>query len=99
MRGGRRTSDVTDGRARETKGWVAMDVKYCRGCKDDFYNGKNPYGVAECWLLKDAELATRYRLHVDTPMSQRRGYQEVVVPNCYQLKRHIHLKAIPEYAR
>lgn len=76
-----------------------MHVKHCRGCEDDFYNGKNPYGVTECWMLKGAELSTRFRLHVDTPMNRRSGYEKVRVPNCFRMKRYVHLKAIPEYAR
>ena len=28
----------------------------CRGCRDDFYNGGNPYGTKECWHFKDAKV-------------------------------------------
>lgn len=28
----------------------------CQGCHDDFYNGKNPYGIKECWHFKDAKV-------------------------------------------
>ncbi len=76
-----------------------MDPKYCRGCEDDFYNGKNPYGVKQCWMLKDAKLVTRFRLHVDTPMSRKNGYDKVRVPQCFQMKRFIHVTEIPDYAR
>ena len=24
----------------------------CLGCKDDFYNNKNSYGIKECWFKK-----------------------------------------------
>ena len=75
-----------------------MDKSYCVGCRDDFYNGKNPYGIPECWSLKDARLVTRFRLHKDTPMSRRSGYDEREVPNCYQEKGYVYLNQIPEYA-
>jgi len=31
-------------------------LKYCIGCKDNFYNGNNQYGIKECWLLKNAKV-------------------------------------------
>lgn len=34
-------------------------LKYCIGCRDNFYNGNNPYGIKECWLLKSARLKWR----------------------------------------
>jgi hypothetical protein len=71
----------------------------CGGCRDNFYNGNNPYGVKECWMLKDAEIVARYRLSKHTPMSQRSGYVKVRAPNCYQEQGYVHLKAIPEYAK
>lgn len=30
-------------------------LKRCVGCRDNFYNGNNPLGVKECWMLKTAE--------------------------------------------
>lgn len=68
-----------------------MDVKHCAGCKDDFYNGKNPHGVKECWMLKSAKLAPRLLIHIDQPPP----YLEVKVkslPECYRLKRHVTVK-------
>ena len=40
-------------------------LKRCRGCRDDFYNGKNPLGVEECWCLKNAKIVWRKRVHID----------------------------------
>ena len=28
----------------------------CQGCRDNFYNDNNPYGIKECWNLKDAKV-------------------------------------------
>lgn len=61
----------------------SMNTKHCLGCVNDFYNGKNPYGVKECWSLKNAALTTRYRLHVNTPMDQRSGFVKVDVPQFF----------------
>jgi hypothetical protein len=73
--------------------------RHCVGCRDNFYNGNNTIGVSECWLLKEAEIVTRYRLSIHTPMSQRSGYAKVRVPNCYHERGYVHMKAIPEYAK
>ena len=34
-------------------------------CKDNFYNGNNPYGVQECWNFKTAKVEKRLRIPVD----------------------------------
>lgn len=31
----------------------------CIGCHCDFYNGKNPYNIAECWNFKDAKVVNK----------------------------------------
>lgn len=28
----------------------------CSGCEDNFYNGRNPYGVEKCWHYKTAKV-------------------------------------------
>jgi len=33
--------------------------RYCLGCEDDFYNGKNEHGIKECWHFKDAKVVWR----------------------------------------
>jgi hypothetical protein len=33
--------------------------KYCQGCRDDFYNGKNDRGVKECNSLKNAKVVEK----------------------------------------
>jgi hypothetical protein len=44
---------------------MPTDKAKCAGCRDDFYNGKNPLGVTECWSLKSAALVKKIRIHRD----------------------------------
>ena len=37
----------------------------CSGCRDNFYNGNNSLGVAECWHFKDAKVVQRVIIHRD----------------------------------
>jgi hypothetical protein len=76
-----------------------MDAKHCAGCRDDFYNGHNDIGVKECWMLKDAQLKTRFRLSINTPMGQRSGYAKRRVPNCFSQQGFVYLDQIPDYAK
>jgi hypothetical protein len=74
-------------------------AKHCSGCRDDFYNGKNPQGVEVCWSLKGAKLVTRYRLHINTPCNHRAGYHKARVPTCYHERGYVYVDAIPEFAK
>lgn len=76
-----------------------MKKSHCIGCRDNFYNGNNPYGISRCWLLEKAKLITRYRLSINTPMNQKSGYLKEKLPNCYTENGHIFLKEIPGYAK
>lgn len=35
------------------------EKRMCQGCRDDFYNGHNPYGVKECWGFKSARVVDK----------------------------------------
>lgn len=37
----------------------------CSLCRDNFYNGNNPYSVKECWSYSSAEVVKRYLIPVD----------------------------------
>ena len=39
-------------------------VALCCGCRDNFYNGNNPYGVQRCWSFESAKLVPRIRVGV-----------------------------------
>jgi hypothetical protein len=40
-------------------------LKMCSGCRNNFYNGNNPYGVKRCWSLDNAEVVKRKRVHIN----------------------------------
>ena len=31
----------------------------CSGCRNEFYNGQNPYGIPQCWSFKDAKVVDK----------------------------------------
>ena len=38
---------------------MAKEKKMCVGCRQNFYNGNNSYGIKECWSFKSAKVVTR----------------------------------------
>jgi hypothetical protein len=68
-----------------------IDVKHCSGCEDDFYNGRNPYGVKQCWSLEKAQLVPRLLIPIDLapPYKHIKPQQ---VPSCYKRKRYATVK-------
>jgi len=66
-----------------------MDRKFCAGCEDDFYNGNNPYGVTECWSLKDAVRIKRKEVGVwqSPPWNQKAA----MFPKCYHRKGFVYV--------
>ena len=40
-------------------------LRHCQGCRNDFYNGKNPYKIKECFSLKSAELMLKKEVYVN----------------------------------
>ena len=67
-----------------------MDKKHCVGCRDDFYNGKNQYGIQECWCLATAQLIKRKRVAMDERPPWIR--EPEVLPSCYRQKGYIFVK-------
>ncbi len=58
-----------------------MDKKHCSGCRQNFYNDNNPYGIKECWLLKDAEVIERKRVGYDDRPPWKAEPEDL--PSCY----------------
>lgn len=47
--------------------------KYCGGCRDNFYNNNNPYGIQRCWCLDTAKVVWKKRvsIHQYPPWNQK----------------------------
>lgn len=64
-----------------------MNTSKCAGCSEDFYNGKNPYDVKECWHLKDAKVILRRRVGInDVPPWKRKPER---LPSCYRERGYV----------
>jgi len=70
-------------------------LKKCAGCEQDFYNGKNPYEVKECWGLKSAKLVSRKMISIN----QRPPWKQkpIKVLSCYQQKGYVFWAPDREY--
>lgn len=77
--------------------------QYCSGCRENFYNGNNPHGIKECWMLKTAKLVKRFKIYWWTPMDKASNFTEVKVLSCYtDLKNghgHAYLTSIPDHLK
>ena len=73
--------------------------QHCTGCRNNFYNGNNPYGISQCWSLAKAKLVTRWKLGMNVPMNIKEAYYKVRVPDCYHETGYVHCKEIPSYAQ
>jgi hypothetical protein len=74
--------------------------KDCVGCRDNFYNSFNLYGIKDCWSFdKKKKLETKYELSIHTPMNIKSAYLKVKVPDCYHKQGYVLCKKIPDYAR
>lgn len=63
---------------------MSGDRKYCKGCRDDFYNaGNNPLGVQECWSLKNAKVVVKLRIGHWTPQDSRENFSKVTTNSCH----------------
>lgn len=69
--------------------------KYCNGCRQDFYNGSNPYGIKECWNLKSARLVWKKQVHINQipPWKQK----PIKVLNCYSCRNYVFVDKNAEY--
>lgn len=55
----------------------------CVGCHNDYYNGKNELGIAECWLFKGARVVKRFKLGWWTEPRDRSCFEEVTTLGCH----------------
>ncbi|MDD5651708.1 MAG: hypothetical protein PHF86_15035 [Candidatus Nanoarchaeia archaeon] len=60
-----------------------MNRKYCAGCRDNFYNGNNEFGVMKCWHLENAKVQWKIQVGVwENPPYLNKRKQRVA--SCYQ---------------
>lgn len=73
----------------------AEKLKMCRGCENNFYNGNNPYGVKECWLLKSAKVVSKKQVSInDRPPWKQ---EPIKVLSCRKVKGFVFVDAKREY--
>lgn len=65
--------------------------KYCPGCRNNFYNGNNPYGVQECWSLPSAKVVWRKRVHINQRPPWNQKPQRVL--DCYHERGYVYVGA------
>ena len=49
-----------------------LQKKYCVGCRDNFYNGNNPYDIQDCWCLQDVKVEWLWQVSIWTHGLQKR---------------------------
>jgi hypothetical protein len=74
------------------------DTKACAGCRDDFYNGKNPLSVKRCWSADGASIVAKWRTGTWTVPTQPGAFTEVCVPNCYHAEGYSFRDNLPAFA-
>lgn len=70
----------------------------CRGCRDDFYNGKNALNVKRCWSFASAKPVTRWRLGTWTQPRTPGAFLEVETLDCHHGEGYVHYKELPLFA-
>ena len=75
-------------------------LEQCRGCTDDFYNGRvNIGGGTRCWSAKDGRMGTRYRIGTWTAPTEKFAFTEVRVPSCYHSRGYAYYASLPDFVK
>ena len=77
-------------------------LNLCVGCRNNFYNGpgNNTIGVKECWSLRTAKVAIRYRLGWWTRPDLLGAYSEVKTLDCHhEPGRYAFHKQLPDFVQ
>ena len=71
----------------------------CKGCRNDFYNGRQNFTGNECWSFKDAKVCRRWKLHWWTEPTVAGAFTEVVTLDCHhQPGQFAFYKELPTFA-
>lgn len=76
---------------------MSEKMKHCRGCRDDFYNDKNPMGVKECWALKTAKMVTRFRIGTWTRPTEPGAFTKVQTLSCFHRDGEHYYEKLPSF--
>lgn len=68
----------------------SKSISLCSGCRDNFYNGNNPYGVPRCWHFESAKVVKRMMIPVD--MRPPYLFEPEWVLSCYHPERTCNVK-------
>ncbi len=70
-------------------------LRYCVGCHCDFYNGKNPMNIKECWSLDKSTLVLKKKV----PLSQVPPWKQapIKVLDCYREDGYVMVDPKAEY--
>lgn len=75
-------------------------LKYCVGCKDNFYNSNNDMGIKECWSLKTAKICKRYRIGWWVPMDKKENFELVTTLSCHiETGKNLFISEIPKHLK
>jgi len=68
---------------------MSKKSEYCQGCRNNFYNGNNEYGVKTCWSLKDAKIVSKKEVHINQipPFNQK----PIKVLSCYNKPQFVYI--------
>jgi hypothetical protein len=77
---------------------VTKSLEMCRGCVDDFYNGRNPLGVKRCWSFRDAQVVTRWATGTWTIPTTPGAFTEVAILDCRREKGTHYTSKLPPFA-
>jgi hypothetical protein len=77
-----------------------IPVSECRGCYDDFYNGRtNIGGSKRCWSAESGKMMTRYAIHFMTRPTEPGAFEKVRRPSCYrQVNNRMFVNKLPAHA-
>lgn len=73
--------------------------RHCRGCRNDFYNGRENINGRDCWSLKTAKLVTRYEIHRDSLPTVPGAFKKVRVHDCYHAPPMFYFEKLPNFVK
>ncbi|KKM72983.1 hypothetical protein LCGC14_1415130 [marine sediment metagenome] len=62
-------------------------LRFCAGCKNNFYNGNNHLNIEECWSFKSSKVVMRKKVYIDQypPWNQK----PIKILSCFHQPRYV----------